>query len=194
MKKTILDIIANLPSTGRMDSQKKVLLSLFERFDFNQILIVETGTIRNSNRAEDGWATLCWKIWSDFTQSKVFTVDKSNESLNSCKKVIGQNPNIFYIYSDSITFLKNLSESFKIDLLVLDSYDWAENEKEICANHQLQEIKAAEKNLTDKSFILIDDVFNLDEFDGKGKLAIPYLLNKKWRIINYADTQVLLSK
>lgn len=80
--------------------------------------------------------------------------------------------------------------------MFLDSYDYAgdEKNKKLASEHQLNEIKNAEKNLEASSLILIDDIFNTSSFQGKGELSIPYLLNKGWKIINYADTQILLSK
>jgi hypothetical protein len=83
-----------------------------------------------------------------------------------------------------------------VQFLFLDSYDYEgdKNNKKLSGEHQLKEIQAVEKNLQENSLILIDDIFNTTSFQGKGELAIPYLLKKNWKIINYADTQVLLSK
>lgn len=196
MNKTILDIISEKPVTGRHSSQIYVFNELFKRFDLNPITIVETGCIRNSSNSGDGWGTVCWNIWAKATYSTIYSVDLSRESIFSCQKVIGPSPFINYIFDDSVRYLKTLKNDFKINLLFLDSLDYygSEEEKRKSSLHQLEEIKAAEKNLTDRSLILIDDVFDTQQFKGKGELSIPYLLNKQWRIINYSDTQILLSK
>jgi hypothetical protein len=192
----ILDLINQNPKTGRSSSQNFAFKELFKRFDYNSINIVETGCIRNPNDSCDGWGTLLWKKWADASNSFVYSVDNNSHHLFNCMNVVKYSPRVFYIHNDSVEFLKNLPSSFSIQFLFLDSYDYAgdEKNKKLAAEHQLSEIQAAEKNLKHNSLILIDDIFNATSFQGKGELAIPYLLNKKWKIINYSDTQMLLSK
>lgn len=193
---TILDLINQNPSTGRSSSQNFTFKELFKRFDFNPINIVETGCIRNPNDSCDGWGTFLWRRWADESKSFVYSVDNNSHHLFNCMNVVKYSPRVFYIHNDSVEFLKNLPSSFSIQFLFLDSYDYVgdEHNKRLAAEHQLNEIQAAEKNLSHNSLILIDDIFNTSSFQGKGELAIPYLLNKNWKIINYADTQILLSK
>jgi hypothetical protein len=192
----ILDLINQNPRTGRSSSQNFVYKELFKRFDFNSINIVETGCIRNPKDSCDGWGTVLWKRWADKSNSFVYSVDNNSQHLFNCMSVVKHSPRVFYVHNDSIEFLKNLPFSFFIQFLFLDSYDYAgdENNKKIAAEHQLKEVQAAEKNLQENSLILIDDIFNTISFQGKGELTIPYLLKKNWKIINYADTQILLSK
>ena len=192
----ILDLINQNPKTGRASSQSFVYKELFRRFDFNSVNIVETGCIRNPSDSCDGWGTILWKRWADVSKSFVYSVDINSHHLSNCMNVAKHSPRVFYIYNDSIEFLKNLPTSFSVQLLFLDSYDYegSEENKKLSSEHQLKEIQAVEKNLQKNSLILIDDVFDITSFKGKGELSIPYLLNKNWRIINYADTQILLSK
>ena len=192
----ILDLINQNPITGRANSQNFVYRELFRRFDFNSINIVETGCIRNPKNSCDGWGTVLWKRWADISKSFVYSVDNNSNHLFNCMSVVKYSPRVFYIYNDSVEFLKNLPPSFSIQFLFLDSYNYegSEEDKKLSGEHQLKEIQAVEKNLQKNSLILIDDVFNINSFKGKGELSIPYLLNKNWKIINYADTQILLSK
>lgn len=190
----ILDLINGNPKTGRAASQNFVYKELFRRFDFNSINIVETGTIRNPKDGCDGWGTLLWKRWAEVSNSFVYSVDNNNQHLFNAKQVVSHSPRVFYIYNDSIEFLNCIPNSFKINLLFLDSYDYTPEEQKPCAEHQLKEVKAAEKNFSQNSLILIDDIFDINNFSGKGQLSIPYLLNKGWKIISYLDTQILLSK
>lgn len=194
MNKTILDIISENPITGRSASQAFVFKELYRRFDYQSINIVETGCIRNPRDGCDGWGTLLWKRWADLSNSFVYSVDNNSRHLFNCKQVVTYSPRVFYIYNDSVEFLNTLPTSFKIHLLFLDSYDYTKEDQKPCAEHQLKELKAAEKNLNNTSLILIDDIFDVKEFTGKGQLSIPYLLNKGWKIISYLDTQILLSK
>jgi hypothetical protein len=196
MKYSIEEIIKNKTATGRNESQIKVYRELHNRFYLNPITIVETGCIRNDKNSCDGWGTLCWHQWARYTKSKVYSIDLSKESISASLNVIGNSKHVNYVLCDSIKYLQNLDENIKIDLLFLDSYDYDgddENKKK-AGLHQLEEIKAVEKNLHDKTFILIDDVFDTNEFSGKGKFSIPYLIEKKWKIINYINTQILLTK
>lgn len=196
MNDTILDILNKKVKTGRHQSQINVFKHLHNRFSFNPITILETGCIRNDKDPCDGWGTYCWNLWAERTGSRVFSIDSSKESIASCQNIINSSIYTHYVYSDSIKYLENLPESFKINLLFLDSYDyWGDSEnKKKATIHQLNEIKAVEKNLIDTSFILIDDVFDISKFSGKGELSIPYLLSKGWKILHFKDTQIFLSK
>lgn len=192
----ILELINGNPNTGRISSQNFVYRELFRRFDFKSINIVETGCIRKPNSSCDGWGTVLWKRWADESNSFVYSVDNNSYHLFNCMSVVKHSPRVFYIHNDSVEFLNNLPLLLSVQFLFLDSYDYegSEENKKLSGKHQLKEIQAVEKNLQENSLILIDDVFDITSFKGKGELSIPYLLNKNWKIINYADTQILLSK
>ena len=81
-----------------------------------------------------------------------------------------------------------------IDLLYLDSYDYDKRDPEVIKasqEHHLNEVKAAESNLHDKSVILIDDC-NLPG-GGKGRLVIDYLLERGWQVV-MSKYQVVLTR
>ena len=84
---------------------------------------------------------------------------------------------------DSLNFLKTFQK--KIDFLYLDSLD---GQFKNASNHQLNEIKFAEKKLHNKSLVLLDDKGQ------KTNLSIEYMINNKFKIINETKQQVLLSK
>lgn len=192
------EFLEKKPFTGKNNSQSFVLKQLHKRFGFEPITIVETGCIRSSselNKIGDGWSTFSWCHWAKKTKSMIYCVDKNRVHLNLAKNLMGLNPHINYILSDSVDFLHNLPIKFTINLLFLDSLDYIGTDdcKKMSSQHQLNEIKSCEKNLNEESLILIDDVFNKN-FEGKGFFSIPYLLNKNWKILNYQDNQILLSK
>lgn len=198
MKTELKNITLGKYQTGRNNSQVFVLNELEKRFGLNPITIVETGCIRNSSDAYkigDGWGTLSWIHWAKKTNSIIYSVDINQDHLNVAKSVIGLSPYVNYALSDSIAYLHNLPLFFKINFLFLDSYDYHGDEanKKAAAEHQLKEFQAAEKNLEGNSLVLLDDILD-SNFSGKGALSIPYMLDKGWRIINFQDTQVLLSK
>lgn len=191
-------LIQSKNQTGRNNSQIFVFEELYKRFSFNPITIVETGCIRNPNeiyKIGDGWGTLSWVHWAEKTGSIIYSVDINQHHLNIAKNIIGLSPYVNYALSDSVSYLQNLPSSFKINFLFLDSFDYHgdENEKRASAEHQLKEFQACEKNLEENTLVLLDDILDLS-FVGKGALSIPYMMSKGWKIINFQDKQVLLSK
>ena len=183
------------PETGRNNSFLKVI-EILENTYTQPINIVETGCIRNTtdeSKFGDGWSTLNWKYYSDKTKSKVFVVDINEGHINKSKEIVPESKYITYYLSDSIKFLQNFGK--KIDLLFLDSFDYCGDEENIraCHNHSLNELKAAWNKLNEHCFVLIDDVF-ADNWDGKGKLSIPYLLENGFELVYFTDSQALLKR
>jgi hypothetical protein len=198
MNSELQDLILNKDQTGRNNSQIFVFEELYKRFQFNPITIVETGCIRNPNeiyKKGDGWGTLSWIHWAKKTNSIIYSIDINQYHLNVAKNVIGLSPYVNYALSDSVSYLQNLPNYFKINLLFLDSFDYCgdEENKKAAAEHQLKEFQACEKNLQENSLVLLDDILD-SNFSGKGALSIPYMLKNGWKIINFQDNQVLLSK
>lgn len=165
-----------------------------------KINIIETGSVRgleDHSRMGDGWSTYHWLEHSQKTGSNVWTVDIHSHAVNMTNKLkekyFPDVNNFQAILGDSIEFLKGFTE--KIDLLFLDSFDYCGDEENInkCHLHSLNEFKASEEKMTEGSYVLIDDVFNSD-WDGKGKLCIPYILSRGYELVYFTDSQVLLKK
>lgn len=183
------------PITGRNESFLQTIAILEQTYK-HPITIVETGCIRNTteeSKLGDGWSTLNWDYYAKRTDSKVYVVDIDENHLVKSKEVVPPSQYVSYTKDDSINYLKNFSE--KIDLLFLDSYDYCGDEENIrkCHEHSLNEILAAWDKLNEKCFVLIDDIFN-NEWEGKGKLSVPYLLNNGFEVVYYKDSQVLLKR
>jgi len=125
------------------------------------------------------------------TDSSVYVVDIDANHLEKAKEVVPESEYVTYKQQDSIEFLKNFHR--KIDFLFLDSYDYCGDEENVrkCHEHQLNEVKAVMDKLNDRCLILIDDVFS-ENWDGKGKLSIPYLLENGFEVLHFIDNQVLL--
>ena len=106
------------------------------------------------------------------------------KNIQNAKNFTKQNSDfIKFIQDDSLNFLKKFDK--KIDFLYLDSLD---GQFENAANHQLSEIKFAEKNLHPNSLVLLDDKGQ------KTNLSIDYMVKNGFKIINETKQQVLLSK
>ena len=183
------------PTTGRNESFLKVI-EILESTYKHPIIIVETGCIRNTtdeSKFGDGWSTVNWEYYCKLNNSTVYVVDINSDHLRQSKKIVPESIFVRYTEGDSIEFLTNFDK--KIDLLFLDSYDYCGPEENIkrCHLHSLGEIHAAWNKLNDNCFVLIDDVFN-EDWDGKGKLSIPYLLNNGFKVQYFTDSQVLLKR
>jgi hypothetical protein len=183
------------PFTGRNQSFLKTI-HILEQTYTHPITIVETGCIRNTteeSKLGDGWSTLNWDYYAKKTNSKVYVVDIDENHLKKSKEVVPPSEYVIYTKDDSINYLEKFSE--KIDLLFLDSYDYCGDEENIrkCHEHSLNEILAAWDKLNEKCFVLIDDIFN-NQWEGKGKLSVPYLLDNGFEVVYYEDSQVLLKR
>lgn len=195
--KTLDEIIASKPPTGRHDSLCRTMEEIHARWGLGPIHIVETGTIRRADdrfRMGDGWATLSWKLWADHTNSRVWTCDLDPHAIETCRRVTGDSDRITYVVGDSVGFLENFPEP--INLLYLDSFDTGppgSPQVALACKHQLREIMAAHDKLTDDALVLLDDIPE-DFMNGKGELTLPYLLRRGWKFINVQDTQVLLGR
>lgn len=187
------EVYSHRPITGRNDSFTNVLNLLLAKYN-RSIVIVETGCIRNTteeSRFGDGWSTLNWEWFAKLTNSSVYVVDIDANHLEKAKEVVPESEYVTYKQQDSIEFLQNFHR--KIDFLFLDSYDYCGDEENVrkCHVHQLNEVKAVMDKLNNKCLILIDDVFS-ENWDGKGKLSIPYLLENGFKVLHFIDNQVLL--
>jgi len=183
------------PETGRNSSFTKVLLSLTANFD-HPINIVETGCIRNttdSSKWGDGWSTVNWEYHARETGSKVYVVDIDGNHLTKAQEVVPPSEFVEYTKEDSVAYLQGFDK--RIHLLFLDSYDYGGGPENIqkCHEHSLNELKAAWDKLSERCFVLIDDVYN-DQFDGKGKLSIPYLLENGFELLHCMDSQAFLGR
>jgi len=190
------EFIKGKPRTGRNSSYEKTLEILLETFGKNPIVMIETGSIRSNSetsRFGDGWGTLNLKYYADYTDSKLWSVDIDQNVISIASNVVPSDHRLSYVCSDSIKFLKEFPK--EIDFLLLDSYDYCGDEENIRKAHEhcLNEVKAAFPKLSENAIILVDDVFD-QVFNGKGKQAIPYLLNNGFELIHCFDSQALLKR
>lgn len=147
-------------------------------------VIVETGTARQGDTANsfmwDGGATIIFSEWAENHHSMFYSVDIDPQAILISKRALNpRNLNVQLVCHDSIAFLKNFNHP--IDFLYLDSYDFDHFDPKPSQEHHLKEIIAAYPHLTAKSIVMFDDC-DLPH-GGKGALAIPYLVNKGWKIL-----------
>lgn len=148
-------------------------------------VIVETGTTRALNDfGGAGMATIFLGDYCKHYGTHLWTVDILPEAIELSKSLTTEYAeNITYVTDDSLNFLKNFDG--KIDFLYLDSYDYPIDENEELAfesqTHQLNEFKAAEDKLDEKSVVVLDD--NSWPKGGKCKLTKEYLIEKGWECL-----------
>jgi hypothetical protein len=177
------------PRADRDTSMDKVFQLL--RLRENPV-IVETGCIRSNEDWSAGYSTYLFAAFlHNSVAGKLYSVDTNKQNLLLAKGLCAtwDNAKICFVHQDSCKFL----EEFKgtIDLLYLDSLDTYEHG---CAEHGLDEFKAAEHALNNKSIVMYDDTtFDKNEWKGKGALGVPYMLANGWRAIS-CGYQVVLVK
>jgi hypothetical protein len=152
-------------------------------------VVVETGTSRNglSNCRGDGCSTPIFSTWLREVGAEFYSVDIDPAAIECASKATEGLGNVFYVCGDSVRFLKSFDRT--IDFLYLDSYDFDEKNPLPSQLHHLKEIEAAYPFLTERSVVMIDDCAL--PRGGKGALAINFLQQRGWRILE-KSYQVLL--
>jgi len=144
--------------------------------------IVETGTTRMLNDWGAGYSTYLFAVVAKTFGKHLWTVDIDPKNIEVCKQATKDYVDcVTYEVADSHIFLSRFS--LPIDLLYLDSVDFPLDGSNPlpCQEHQLKEFQLAEKNLNDKSVVLLDD--NNFPSGGKTKLTKVYLMETGWRCV-----------
>lgn len=154
--------------------------------------IVETGTTRLVGDWGGGQSTLLFADVARHYDKHVWTVDIDPACIETCKQITAEYADkITYVVNDSVEFLKYFNQ--EIDFLYLDSldcpeYDAPESPNLVAAqNHQLKEFQAAERLLTDRTVVLLDD--NGFSNGGKAKQTKIYLEQTNWMcLVDYQQS------
>ena len=162
------------------------------------IIIVETGCLRVQGNFLDGQSTLLFDKYtlSRGEKSKVYTVDKSQNSTNACRQVVSGNVEI--TKSDSVRYLNNLTKKFltdkiKVSMFYLDSFDIDWKYPYPSAAHHLKELTAISKILYRETLVVVDDapaVGNLTRNKDTWqvlKLPPPVIGGKGFLVHEYAE-------
>lgn len=161
----------------------KAALNLF--LQSNGEIVVETGTQRMIDDP-GGCSTLLFAVFCARYDKHLYTVDNNAKNMEVSKEATSEFKNyITYVVSDSVEFLRKFHElETSIDLLYLDSLDCPIPPADAydAQIHQLNELKAAYKNLHVGTVLLLDD--NNFENGGKTRLSKRFLLKTgEWHCI-----------
>lgn len=174
-----------------------LFLAEAESMKKESLRIVEIGTIRGEGEAQsNGWSTVAFALFSE--RIKNCFVDSVDLSIAACELSrtvlnrydIGKFVNI--VCEDAMTWITKQSDN-SIDVLYIDGWDYHSGIEKISENQTLLFTELALTKIAETSIVVFDDNYS-DDFDGKGKLAIPFLLNRGWKLKTIIDNQVILIK
>jgi hypothetical protein len=152
--------------------------------------IVETGCIR----AEEDWSgagfsTYLLGAYAAARGGRLVSVDNSAVHCAFARKwtrVFGKHVELRQ--EDSVKYLRGCEEP--VDLLYLDSMD---TYNAGCAEHRLQELQALEKRLHSKTMVVFEDTSLLaGKWQGKGMLAVPWMVERGWQPMFIGHQTVML--
>ena len=168
-------------ASERRECFEKALESLYKLKKPNP-QIVEVGVTRNLGNRSDGDSTSVWAWFVSKYGGSYHGCDISQDSLSVAKQALLQyignsdsdkSVDVALTRKDGIEFLHNYNKP--IDLLYLDSIDWEKGSHESGVFH-LKLLLEGMSKVNVGGFVMFDDTFNVETFDGKADIAIPYLL------------------
>jgi len=168
-------------SQNRQESFIKVLTLLYNNKKELNPNIVEIGVTRQLDNIIDGDSTSIWAWYISKYGGSYHGCDISRDNLKICEQVLkrfigkesDRSVNVALTCRDGVEFLRGYNRP--IDLLYLDTIDWEKGSHESGIYH-LKLILEAINKIKIGGYVMFDDTFNVDTYDGKAEIAIPYLL------------------
>ena len=163
----------------RRESFRKAITFLYNKKQLNPN-IVEIGVSRIPTHVIDGDSTSIWAWYIAKYGGSYHGCDISKKSLEMCAQVLNKyitendkSVSVAITEKDGVSFLKAYNKP--IDLLYLDTIDHVKGSYESGMYHLQLLLEAVEK-ITIGGIVMFDDTFNVDTFEGKAEIAIPYIL------------------
>ena len=155
-------------------------LELLYKLKKENLQIVEVGVTRSLDNRSDGDSTSIWSWFISKYGGSYHGCDISRDNLKVAEQALkryitgsDRAVNVALTESDGIEFLKNYN--VPIDFLYLDTIDHVKGSYESGIYH-LQLLLEAINKININGYVMFDDVFDIDTFEGKAELVIPYLL------------------
>ncbi len=158
---------------------------------FKMPAIVETGCIRtDEDFAGAGFSTLLLGMVAAGTGGELISIDHSAENCDFARRTVASlGASVRIVEMDSVAWLAK--HRSPIDVLYLDSRD---SDLPGCAEYALCEVQTAMPLLHEKSLVAFDDTsYAGGGFIGSGGAAVPWLLERGWRIL-HSGHQTMLSR
>jgi predicted O-methyltransferase YrrM len=154
-------------------------------------LIVETGCIRSVEDWSAGYATYWLGYFVHHHGGELHSIDLDPNCVAFARAwTAGFGPSVRVHQAHSHDWLADYSGP-PIDLLYLDSADVGTPQYQECS---LREVELALPHLAPDAVILLDDTcWKAGSFQGKGRLSVPWLLQRGWTVIT-GGYQVLLGR
>ncbi len=189
-----------MPPYGRHESfdlVKHIIMS----DEYKNPVILEIGMTRTiGNWFGDGYSTPFWAYLVNVKEGELYSDDIDPKAKTNCEYILKEyglyTDRVHLIIEDALSFLSRWGKDFgkPIDLLYLDAWDYGEGEAaKISEENHLKAFKLIESHLSDKALIIIDDIHDTVTFKGKGRLVIPYLMEKGYRTL-YLGYQCIFAK
>lgn len=189
-----------LPPYGRKESFnliRDILLS----DEFSHPVIVEIGMTRNiGNWLGDGYSTPFFSYLANMRMGELYSIDIDPGVRITCKAILDKyglyTDRTHLIVEDGISCLTKWHDAVgkPIDLLYLDGLDYSEGpQATVSEEFHLRAFRVIENDLSPRALILIDDVYDTTTFKGKGRLVIPYIMERGYKPL-YLGYQCLFSR
>ena len=182
--------LTGLPYNQYVNRHRTFDLFLRHALTFENPTIIETGCMRAAEDYRAGMSTYLFAYYLMHSHGRMTSVDCTPKHVETARK--------WTRWADDVCDVVNAhSHDFsaphraKNRLSLPNSADVDTPGYQECC---LQETQLASPHLHENSCILIDDTpFKNGRIDGKGALAVPWLLEQGWKV-DYAGYQVLLKK
>lgn len=176
------------PPTGR-----STLLKALEILDsqMSKVTIVEVGMTRQEgNWKGDGYSTPLFAWYVENKGGWFYSFDIDPEAIKVSKRIMSyygiEGKHTTLICADALSFFSRNTFLFpEVNLLYLDAWDYTGDNgtrSESMIKH-LELFQLVEPYLADGALVVVDDIFNVDTLEGKGKLVIPYMIDFGYEVV-----------
>jgi hypothetical protein len=152
----------------------ETIFKALEAMNKTNYTLLETGTCRIAENWEgDGQSTRLFDMFLNHktNQGMLYSIDIDSNACQLSRSYVS--PKTKVVCADAITYLHNLPESVKLDLVYLDSYDLdISNPHPSSMHHVMEFLGVFRKNTTSNTILAIDDHYN---GKGKGKYISQFL-------------------
>jgi hypothetical protein len=157
--------------------------------DTRSPLVVETGCQRADPDPGTGESTRLLGLVCGAARGRLVSIDNDQAHVATARRATRRLP-VHVVHADAPSWLASY-QGPAIDALYLDSADtWCPDFASVC----LAEAKAAVPHVAGDGVILIDDTpARGDGWQGKGELAVPWLVSQGWRVAS-SGYQVFLER